>query len=154
MSEFTRAVSRSSVEAFPLLLEITHAELTTPIRLTNFGEDVISQGVIYNDVPFDITLPDLARNEQGQMNLTIAAFAVQIRGILPTLSGKAPLLTIRRVWGEDPDIVEQEWVGLKITGVNGQGNRVTLSAVSTVLHESRFPDDVFDSRWPGAQESG
>ena len=154
MTEFARAVSRSTVEAFPLLLEISHPELLATVRLTNFGEDVISRGELYYDVPFDISLPDLARNEQGQMHLNLAAFAEQVRGLITSLGGVRPNLKIIRIEPNDPDVVVQQWPGLKILGGSGQGNRVTFTAASTVLHDSKFPDDTFDSRWPGAQNSG
>lgn len=154
MTDFARAVSRSTVEPIPLLLEITHPELLAPVRLANFGEDIISQGEIYYDVPFDITLPDLARNEQGQMHLNLAAFSTQVRGVVTSLGGVRPLLRIIRVEWDNPDIVLQEWPDLKILGASGSGNRITFTAASTILHDSKFPDDVFDSRWPGAQGSG
>ena len=154
MTEFARAVSRSTVEPFPLLLEITHPELTAPVRLCNFGEDLISNGNLFYDVSFDITLPDLARNEQGQMHLSIAAFAEQVRGVVTSLGGERPKLKIMRIEPDDPDVIVQEWPNLKILGASGSGNRVSFTAASTVLHDSRFPDDTFDSRWPGVQNSG
>lgn len=154
MSEFTLALSRSTVEAFPLLLEITHPELSAPVRLSSYGEDVISNGDLFLDVAFDITLPDLARNEQGQIHLTIAAFAEQVRGVVTALGGERPKLKIMRIEPDNPDIILQEWPDLKILGASGQGNRISFTAASTVLHDSRFPDDVFDSRWPGVQNSG
>lgn len=154
MSEFARAVSRSTVEAFPLLLEISHPELLATVRLTNYGEDIISRGELYHDVPFEITLPDLARNEQGQMHLNLAAFAEQVRGLVTSLGGARPILKIMRVEADDFDTVVQEWPNLKILGGSGQGNRVSFTAASTILHDSKFPDDNFDSRWPGVQNSG
>lgn len=154
MSDFVRAVSRSSVTAFPLLLQITHPELSSPVRLCNFGEDIISNGDLFLDVAFEITLPDLARNEQGQLHLSIAAFADQVRGVVTSLGGERPKLKIMRIEPDNPDIIIQSWPDLKILGASGQGNTITFTAASTVLHDSTFPDDVFDNRWPGAQSSG
>jgi len=153
MSQFSRAVSRSSVDPLPILLEISHPQLLTNIRLTNYGEDLFHNGLRFEDVFFEVTLPDLARNEQGQTHITIAAFAIQIRGIVPSLTGPRPILKLRRVRGDDPDYLEQEWPDLKLMGMNARGNQVTITAVSTVLHDSTFPDDVFDNRWPGVQGS-
>lgn len=61
----------SAPEAPLILLEITHPDLTQPVRVVNDTVDVLSTGNNYIAYPFRVTLPDDVENTLPKAKLSI-----------------------------------------------------------------------------------
>lgn len=53
-----KRINATSAPELPvMLLEITHADLTTPVRVANYSEDITHQGNVFTALAFEITPP-------------------------------------------------------------------------------------------------
>ncbi len=72
-NQFNQALnSVNSCEIIVTALEITSPKLASPIRITNGGEDVVSNGDTYIFCPYEITMPDDVDSQLPKSRLRIA----------------------------------------------------------------------------------
>jgi hypothetical protein len=64
-------LATSADEPLLILLEITHPELSIPVRIVNNTEKITSNGNEFIPCPFDFTMPDDAGDQLPQAKLSI-----------------------------------------------------------------------------------
>ena len=98
--------------AWLVLLEISHPQLSTPLRLTSDGVATISNGASYEPFPFEVTLPDDAEGRapraQIRIDNTSQEIIAALRGLVDPLA-----VTLQIVRAGDPDVIERQWAGLE-----------------------------------------
>lgn len=92
-------------EAFLILLTLTHADLTEPIRVVNNALDVVSRGETFIAFPFRIDLPSDSDESPPRARLQIDNVDRQIVQAIRTVTGPIAVL-MEVVLGGDPDTVE------------------------------------------------
>lgn len=71
-AEYKSTLAATSAPESPLiLLEITHAGLTTPVRIVNDTQNLTSNGTEYIACPFRCALPDDLENQLPKVSLAV-----------------------------------------------------------------------------------
>ena len=116
VSEYLVTDANKDVSSDPrlVLLTITHASLTQPIRLVLNGEDFVSRGVTYKFAPFELTPPEQTQDGLQPAKLRIENISGKIITVLRTAAGTSepPEAKYELVFASAPDVVEQKWPGL------------------------------------------
>lgn len=64
-------LATSADEPFLILLEITHTDLASPIRVVNDVQNIVVDGDTYVAMPFRVTLPDDVKGQMPQAKLEV-----------------------------------------------------------------------------------
>lgn len=122
----------SQESSLPLvLLEIDHDDLTTPIRIVNNKVNITSNGDEYIGYPFEIVLPDSSEDSPPKAKIKIDNVSREITQAIRSIASP-PSVTIKVIRQETPDVVEAEFVGMRL-------RRVPYDALS-VEGELEFED--------------
>lgn len=148
--DFLRNSQQSQIQAFPLLVTITHKDLPSPLRFTDAGDTVVSRGESYLALPVTITLPSNGRNERAEGSIVLPIQSRQVRGIFRTLTGKPATVRIEMVRGSDTDIVEETWV-MRLAATE-TGQNVVLALNDGDFESRQFPPLIFDGRWQAVHD--
>jgi hypothetical protein len=103
-------------EAFVILLTLTHAGLSAPIRISSDAVDTQSRGEVFIAYPFDLTLPDDEESRAPRARLVIDNVDRQIISALRGLT-TAPVVSMEIVRAADPDAVEAVFSDFRLTNV-------------------------------------
>lgn len=143
------AFGQQTDEAFLVLLEIDHADLSEPIQVTSDGVDTTSNGETFVAYPFELSLPSNPETGISQAQLTIDNVSqdiiVSIRNITTP-----PSVVIQVVLASDPDTIEVEFSGFELRNVNY--NALTISGILTIesFMSEPYPGGSFlPSTFPG-----
>lgn len=96
---------RDSADPTLLLVTVTHPDLTQPIRLVRDGDDLVSEGLLYEHYPFEFVHEARGENATAGASLTIDNLSPDLIGLLRA-SLEPPHVTLVTVMASDPD--EQE----------------------------------------------
>lgn len=139
ISENLKQDSWSQESNLPLvLLTIDHDDLSTPIRVVNNSEDITSDGEVYTAFPFKLSLPDSKQEAPPSAKLIISNVSREIGQAIRLISSP-PSVTITVVRQETPDVVEAEFVGMKLTNVEFDALTVSGDIHFEDLTRERFP---------------
>ena len=108
-----------------ILLTISHASLADDIRVVNNKENITSDGLEYIAFPFDIQLPDSKEDSQPSAKLTISNVSREIGLAIRSIS-TPPSVSITVVRQDTPDVMEAQFVGMRLNNV--QYNMMTVTA--------------------------
>jgi len=143
------AFKQETDEAFLVLLEIDHANLSEPIRVTSNGIGTVSNGNTFVAYPFELSLPSNPETGISQAQLTIDNVSqdiiVSIRNITTP-----PTVVIQVVLASDPDTVEAEFSGFELKNVSYDA--LTISGTITIesFMNEPYPGGSFlPSTFPG-----
>jgi hypothetical protein len=107
------------------LLEITHSGLTTPVRVINDTQSLVSNGNTYIALGFGIVLPDEREGQLPRAQLAIDNIGRELMQWLDTSNGgagaQARLMQVRR---SAPDTVEYD-ITLDVVSVRATAKIVT-----------------------------
>ncbi|MDD3089024.1 MAG: DUF1833 family protein [Candidatus Omnitrophica bacterium] len=121
-----------------VLLTISHASLDDDIRVVNNKEDVVSNGDEYIAFPFEIRLPDSKEDSQPSASLTISNVSREIGLAIRSIT-TPPEITIQIVRQDTPDIVEAQFVGLRLNNVKYDVLTVTGDLEFEDLTREEYP---------------
>lgn len=131
------------------LLTITHADLTTPIRVVANTVDVISRGDEFIAFPFDIQLPSDEPDSPPSARLVIDNVSREIGQAMRLITTAAEVL-IEVVRLKDLDSVELSFPSLKLRNVRFDVSQVTGDLVSENLQLEPYPThNMVPARFPG-----
>lgn len=100
-------LSVSADEPFLVLLEISHPDLETPIRVVNDVQNVTSQGKEYTGMPFNVTLPDDIRSQIPHAILEVDNIGRELTTWLEySRGGQNAKCRIMQILKSDPDQIE------------------------------------------------
>ena len=121
-----------------VLLTIDHDDISAPIRVVNNSENITSNGEEYIAFPFKLTLPDSKDEAPPTANLVISNVSREIGQAIRLISSP-PSVTITVVRQETPDVVEAEFVGMKLTNVEYDSLTVSAGISFEDLTREKFP---------------
>jgi hypothetical protein len=121
-----------------VLLTISHADLSEDIRVVNNKEAITSNGLEYVAFPFDIQLPDSKEDSQPSAKLTICNVSREIGQAIRLIS-TPPSITITVVRQETPDIVEAQFIGMRLNNVKYDMMTVTGDLEFEDLTREEYP---------------
>jgi hypothetical protein len=98
-------------EVFLLLLTISHASLSTPIRVVADMQDVVSRGDTFTALPFGFVLPAEREDQIPRCRLWIDNVDREIVTAIRNATGSAPTLLAEIVLRAQPDTVEASFDG-------------------------------------------
>lgn len=141
--------SVNSEEAPYILLEISHSELSSPVRVINDTQDLTCNGNIYIGCPFRALMPDDFENQLPKASIAIDNVSKDLMYWIEQ-SGGAKDSTVRfmQVMRSRPDLIEWEitmnlcnisCTPKEITGELGYENLFTKPAVSMQYRNSNSP---------------
>lgn len=123
MSFESNLLGAYSSEPLVVLLEITHAALPAPIRVTNNGADITSNGDLYQAFPFDIDLPGDSEGDPIA-RLRIANVDRSIGDAIDLITTPATVgMTLVLV--DTPDVLQRAWVFYELRSVTRTALEIT-----------------------------
>lgn len=145
-------LATSADEPFLVLLEITHPELTAPIRVVNDSQNIVVEGNEFIACAFRITLPDDIDQQVPEARLEVDNIGRELTQWLEySQGGKGAKCRIMQVLRSDPDTVEFDMTldlsGLSVDNfvVRGQlGFQDTLGQPAVKL---RFDPNTAPGLW-------
>lgn len=100
-------LATSADEPFLVLLEITHSDLATPVRVVNDTQNLTSNGAEFIGCPFDVTLPDDVAGQVPQAKLEIDNIGRDLTQWLEfSRGGQGAICRIMQVMRSDPNTIE------------------------------------------------
>lgn len=139
-------------EVFLLLITISHASFTPPIRVVNNTTNITSRGNVFLGCPFQLSLPD-EREEQlsSQMQIQIDNVDRKImEGIRSLPVGATPTVTAELILASDPNTVEQDFPDFTLRQVEYDALVITGSLMVEDMLNERYPQFEFTPVWfPG-----
>lgn len=86
-----------------MLVEITHTDLATPIRLVDDNANATVDSVTYYAIAFDYKLPDQSENSQGRASVTLSGIDGSVIAWLRSSSnyGQGATLTMKFILMDD-----------------------------------------------------
>ena len=155
-----------SPEVEVALIEISHPDLEAPIRLSSdstvrLSSDPLSYGTRSNwrgadpeTEPFlfvliSTVLPGEAEDAPASAQLVLQALDARMAEVLRAVTTPAEV-ALAVVLAGTPDVIEQEWTGLQLTGAEGGAATVTLSLSREEIELEPFPSTRMTRRnFPG-----
>ena len=125
-----------------ILLTISHSSLSADIYVVNNKVNVTSNGIEYIGFPFDIQLPDSKEDSQPSAKLTICNVSREIGQAIRLIS-TPPSITITIVRQDTPDIVEGQFVGMRLNNVTYNMMTVTADLEFEDLTREEYPSLKF-----------
>jgi len=133
----------SNISDLPLiLLTISHSSLSDDIRVVNNKVAITSNSLEYIAFPFDIRLPDSKEDSQPSAKLTICNVSREIGFAIRSIS-TPPSVTITVVRQDTPDIVEAQFVGMRLNNVKYNMMTVTADLEFEDLTREEYPSLKF-----------
>lgn len=127
-AHFHEETGSTSGTAPVILLEISHAQLATPIRVVNDNSDLVSDGDTYTAFAFRVTLPTDIAGQLPRATLTIDNVGRELTQWLDASNGgKGAQVRFMQVMRDTPDVIEYD-ITLDLLNVSQ-----TLSTVSAEL---------------------
>lgn len=145
----TNLLATSADEPFLILLEITHADLTVPVRVVNDVQSITSNGSEFIGCPFDITLPDDVSGQMPQATLEIDNIGRDLTQWLEySRGGQGARCRIMQVMRSDTDLIEFDMTldlnnmlisNTKVTGILGFENILNRAGTITTFTPKTAP---------------
>ncbi len=125
-----------------ILLTISHSSLSDDIRVVNNKTAITSNGLEYIAFPFQIMLPDSKEDSQPSAKLTICNVSREI-GVAIRLISTPPSVTITIIRQDTPDIVEAQFIGMRLNNVKYNMMTVTADLEFENLTREEYPSLKF-----------
>ena len=134
--------AQETEEVFLLLLTIEHEDMTSPLRLVNNSEDIVSGGDTYTAYPFQFELPSSGGDSPPRATIKIDNVHRDIVSTIRSLASP-PEITISVILASQPDTPEASFGNLTLEEVSYDALEITGElAYENVLVEP-FPGVSF-----------
>ena len=104
--------------------------------------DVASNGITYFAFPFEIALPESPENSPPRAELTISNVGREISQAIRSV-GSPPSVTIAVIRQATPDVIEALHVGMKLTGVSYDAQKVSGQLVREDFTTEPYPSVTY-----------
>lgn len=141
--------AQESSDPFLVLLTLSHPNFTTPIRLVNNTEEIISRGDVFTPFPFRIRLPADDGEQSRQVRLEIDNVSLElideIRSVTTAISVK-----LEMILASIPDTVQMSLEELQLQNVNYDKYRIeALLVLDNFLNVELTSERYNPSNFPG-----
>lgn len=131
------------------LLEITHAQLALPIRITNDTDDIVSNGENFVSCAFRIVMPDDLAGSMPRVPVAIDNIGKElVQWLEASDGGRGAEFRIMEVMRDTPDVIEQEYAmtllrakqnAIEVTGQLGYENVLDQPALAATYTPETAP---------------
>lgn len=135
--------SQETNQVFLVLLEIDHADMTTPIRVVNNHQAISSNGQTYVPYAFEFDPPDEREDVTTNAELIIDNIDRSIVALIRSLT-TAPTVTVSIVLADSPDTIEAGPLEFKLKNVSYNVETVSGDLVYNDIDTINIPGDVFN----------
>lgn len=148
MPRTTTAAFRASVtaertgDALAVLLTLDHADLGTPIRVTDHRTALVSRGETFTAFPFELTLPEDSEERPPMARLRLANAARTLTATIRSIDSP-PSLLIEVVRVADPDTVEASWADFVLRLARYDARQIEGDVVLEVWDQEPYPAGRF-----------
>lgn len=124
-SVFKEEVASTSGEEPVYLAEITHPQLSVPIRIVRDNQDLVSNGNTYIALPFDVQLPDDVSGQLPEAAIRFDNVGRELtQWIDQSQGGKGAQIRLMQVLRSDPDVIQYD-ANLDLLAVQQNGAYIT-----------------------------
>ncbi len=117
--------STGADEAPLYLLEIDHADLSSPVRVVNDNQDLVSNGNTFVAMAFRVTLPDDLQHGLPHAKLSVDNIGRELTQWLESSGGgKGATVRIMQVLRSDPDTLEFD-ITMDLSNVSMSMSQIT-----------------------------
>lgn len=107
---FKERVSVTSGEEPSYLLEISHSQLASPVRVTNNTDNIVSNGNTYTACAFRVQFPDDVQGSMPRVPWAIDNIGRELTQWLEgSNGGRGASVRIMQVMRDTPNVIEQEY---------------------------------------------
>lgn len=139
-------------EVFLYLLEITHEDLTTPLRVVNNYENIVSNGNTYLGTSFSFTPPTMNNGTMTPAKLTIDNTDRRITEIIRSITSAA-IVNASVIMVSDPDTIEFGPLELTLKDVQYNVDTVVGTLYKEMYLDEGVSNIVMDNQlFPGLNE--
>lgn len=110
---------------------------------------VISNGIAYDYVPVQVTLPSSSDEQASEGKIVMSNVGQELSPYLKAVGSSYPRMTLETINSETPDIVEAVWPELDLA--NAQWNQMTVevSVKNNIASTEPLPHSRFNrAEWP------
>lgn len=131
------------------LVTLNHASFTSPIRLVKNTEDIISRSLTFMAFPFQVILPtddgERSREVKIEFDNTGLDLITSIRSVITPID-----CALEYVLASNPDLVEFDFLELKIKNITYNANRISGSLYLDDFLNTGLPGEKYDPpKYPG-----
>lgn len=138
----------STDEVWLLLLTIYHSSLSVPIYLVNNNENIVSRGITFIGLPFDVDLPNEDQDAPGAARLTVDNVDRTILDAIRAMD-VPPTISIEVVLASQADTVELGMYDLVLRNVSYDATKITGSLQWEDILVEPMALQMTPARFPG-----
>jgi hypothetical protein len=142
------ANAQSTAEVWLILLTITHASLSSPLRFVNNNEDIVSRGNTYAFFPFDIELPGEDADQPTKARLRIDNVSREIIKTIRSIT-TPPTVSIEVILASQPDTVEVGYYDMSMRDVDYDVQSISGELVFEPIFTEPVTFTMTPGRFPG-----
>jgi hypothetical protein len=131
-----------TAESFLILLTVSHANLSVPLRVTNNAQDIISRSNTFVAYPFELSLPDDQDQRPPRARLKIDNVDRQIVQAIRGLSS-APTVLIEIIRAASPDVVEARFQDFRLSNITYDSHVIEGDLTIEDFTAEPFPSGIF-----------
>ncbi|ARP86302.1 DUF1833 family protein [Bordetella genomosp. 9] len=145
-------LATSADENLLVCLEISHPDLSIPIRVVRDTQDLVARGNVYTACPFDITLPDDIEGQIPQATIQVDNVGRELTEWLEySRGGQGAKCRIITLFRSDPDVFETDMTldltGMKIDNLKVSGNLGFINTLGQVAVVKTFTPKTAPGLW-------
>lgn len=149
LSAMQASLATETSKVFLVLLELTHPQLGTPVRLVNNTENVTSNGQVYTAFPFYARMPDDRDDREPVAELIVANATRELIDTIRTLQ-QAIQAKLSVVLADTPNVIEWGPIDMEVRTVTYDAETITFSLGMQAFAEEPFPYPAFTPpKFPG-----
>jgi hypothetical protein len=150
-SRFIAALNAQETEDQPVMLvTLTHADFTAPLRFCTGGADVTSRLNLFKARAMQITPPGEGEDAPANAKLVLDNIEQDAIAALRGVGAGRPDCLIEMVLADFPDDVEVSYSGLEVIAARPQGPAIEADLIPRDDSEEQFPLQSFaPNRTPG-----
>lgn len=146
--DFDNAMRRSlfaqtTSEGWLPLIDIDHAGISPPLHFVRDNQDVVSNGVTYKSLFFDVALPPDKVEEIPEVELVVDNVDLRLIDEIRTITGDPPVVTLSMVPISDPDNVLIGPLDFDLGSINYDASQVRGQLTFTSVYDDQAPAKLF-----------
>ena len=131
-------------EVFLKIIEVTHPDLGTPLRLVANQEDLVRTEGTYTAFGFDVELPDDEEEQISTVNLIVPIVDQTMVQTLRNATNTPFGVELRVVRASEPNVTEAGPFNFESVGIRFTETRATISLTpERHLQEDAYPKGIF-----------
>ena len=142
------AIKQYSSTPFPILLTLSHPQISKTYRLARNHIDIVSRGEVYEATQFNIVMPTDSE-EASQCQVRIANISRKITRTIQKLHS-SPVTVIEVILASAPDIVQLSFSVFQYSDISWNAFTITGNLTKTKFWDEPYPkESITPYSFPG-----